>query len=98
MFYKSADPGQKTPMLTFTDSVTETENGSVITRVCLETSVRPLAALSFTDFSLSECIKNGVSYKSLQIDKNLHLGHDDIITSFNERLENNVESLFNSEN
>lgn len=98
MFYKSADLGHKTPMLTFTDSVIDTENGPVITRVCLETSVRPLAALSFSDFSLSECLKNGVTYKSLQIDKNLRLGHDDIITSFNERLENNVESLFNSEN
>ena len=72
-------------------------DGSVISVPrCLDSVIDPLSSLTFTDFSISECLKKGVSYKSLNISPDLRLGFDDEIDSFNSRLEEISEQLFNS--
>lgn len=86
---------QSTPDITLV--VEHQSDGSVVTvPKCLDSLIDPLSSLTFTDFSISECLKKGVSYKSLNISPDLRLGFDAEIDSFNSRLEEISDKLFNS--
>lgn len=63
-------------------------NGSAVTEiVVIEEQINPLAPLTYDDFILSRMIANGVKYKPLNISKDLRIGSDTQIKSFNERIE-----------
>lgn len=67
---------------------------SVVTK-CLDTMIDPLAALSFSDFSIAECIKHGISYKALNITPDMKLGHDKEFESLEQRFADTSSNLFN---
>lgn len=71
------------------------EDGSLnLAPVVLEKVLEPLCTLDFTDFMLSECLKHGVNYKSLQISSDLRLGHDEEINALNQRVVDMSDELF----
>ena len=86
-FYKSpdrvvADISENTPVLCH--EVDSDGNSKTLLKY-MDTLLEPLSLLSFTDFQLSEMIKNGVSYDSLNITDDLRLGHEAEFAAFDKR-------------
>lgn len=61
---------------------------------CVETSEDPLSLLSFDDFSLSQMIKNGISYKSLNITPDMRLGHEKDFDALAKRFDSMSKQMF----
>lgn len=56
--------------------------------------LEPMSLLSYTDFQLSEMIKNGVSYKSLNITDDMRLGREADFEAFEKRFTELESQIF----
>lgn len=60
----------------------------------IQTFLGNLALLSYSDFTLAEMIKNGVSYDSLNITDDMRMGHESDFAAFEERFKSLESQIF----
>lgn len=70
------------------------DGSSVIVTKVLETLDNPFAALTFEDFSIQNCIRNGVSYGALGITKDMRLGYESQFDALEKSFNDNESKFF----
>ena len=97
-FYKSPDRVQKDlseDTFVLCHELDSEGNSKTILK-SMDSLLEPFSLLSFTDFQLSEMIKNGVSYNSLNITPDMRIGHESEFAAFDERFKSVESQIFQS--
>lgn len=95
-YYKSPDRVEKDlseDTLVLCHELDSEGNSKTILKT-MDSLLEPLSLLSFTDFQLSEMIKNGVSYSSLNISNDMRIGHEQELIALEERFKSLESQIF----
>lgn len=95
-FWEKTEEVEVKPLLNPPTMVITMDEESQQTKlVNLDSIVDPLLMLDYSDFSIANCIKHGISYKSLNISPDMRFGYEDEFKALEKRFDDIEKQMSN---